>query len=177
MRLYGELVYRWCRNVGLQPDDASDVSQEVFRVVSSKITKFEPDRKPTGAFRSWLWGITRLQLLDHFRNNARQPVGAGGTNANLVLLEIEDDSDEPESLDGIHPKNLLLRNALEMLETQLDPSTWQSFWRMTVEGHSAREIGDELGLKSAAVRQGKYRVITKLRELLGDDFPDLAENS
>lgn len=173
VRLYGNLVYGWCRNAGLQPDDAADVSQEVFQTVSAKIDRFDSTRKSSGAFRSWLWGITRLKILDQARAKARQPVGAGGTSANMVIQRLEDDANEPDSVDGVTPKQLLLKNALELLEPQFDTSTWQSFWRMTIEGHSASEIGAELGLKSPAVRQAKYRVIKKLPELLGDDFPEL----
>ena len=32
-RLYGPMVYSWCRNLGLPPDDVEDVGQDVFRVV------------------------------------------------------------------------------------------------------------------------------------------------
>ena len=177
VRLYGELVYQWCRNAGLQPDDAADVSQEVFQIISAKIDRFDAGRKSSGAFRSWLWGITRLEILDHARAGVRQPVGAGGTDANIVIGKLEDETGEPDSVNGVTAKQLLLKNALEILEPQFDSTTWQSFWRMTIKGDSAKEIGEELGLKSPAVRQGKYRVINKLRELLGDDFPELASQS
>ena len=30
LRLYGPVVYGWCRHAGLQPADATDVGQEVF---------------------------------------------------------------------------------------------------------------------------------------------------
>src|SRR5262245_66641611 len=36
-RLYGPLVYAWCRRAGLQPADAADVLQEAFVTVSARV--------------------------------------------------------------------------------------------------------------------------------------------
>ncbi len=87
-RLYGPIVYSWCREAGLQPDDADDVGQEVFRVVAQKIETFERGLKASGAFRSWLWGITRLEILYYLRSAKRQPVGEGGTDHHLSLQRL-----------------------------------------------------------------------------------------
>ena len=35
VKLYGPLVYRWCREAGLQASDATDVGQEVFGAVAT----------------------------------------------------------------------------------------------------------------------------------------------
>ena len=172
MRLYAELVYRWCRNAGLQSDDAADVSQDVFRIVSQKIDSFEPGRKASGNFRAWLWGIARIQILDYHRKRHRQPIGSGGSDANQLLTQLEDYAEQPATVDNLDPRQILLNSALEILQPKFDPTTWQSFWRMSIEGHSAKEIGNDLNLTSSAVRQAKYRVICKLREILGDDYPD-----
>ena len=75
VRLYGPIIYSWCRNAGLQGSDVEDVGQEIFHVVSKKLSAFEADRKSSGAFRSWLWGISRLQILDHLRKGAACRVG------------------------------------------------------------------------------------------------------
>lgn len=174
-RLYGPLVYSWCRSAGLQPEDVDDVGQEVFRVVSNKLNTFDPGRKASGAFRSWLWGITRLQVLDYFRAVQRQPVGHGGTDHNMSLQRLEDSSVELEIVDDVTSRQLLLQSAVEMLKQHFDPRTWQAFWDMAVKGRPAKDIGDELGMAAKAVRQAKFRVTKKLRELLGDDFPEVAK--
>ena len=173
-RLYGPIVYSWCRNAGLQRSDAEDVGQEVFRVVSKKLGAFEPGRKSSGAFRSWLWGITRLQILDHLRSAGRQPVGLGGTEHNMGLQRLEQDTSEPQSIDGVTPQRLLLKSAIDVLKSEFDPRTWQAFWDMSVKGRPAKDIGEELDMTAKAVRQAKFRVTKKLRELLDDDFPELA---
>ncbi|HRX81500.1 MAG TPA: sigma-70 family RNA polymerase sigma factor [Pirellulaceae bacterium] len=173
-RLYGPLVYSWCRNMGLQPDDVDDVGQEVFRVVSLKLGTFEPGKKSFGAFRSWLWGITRLETLNHLRSVRRQPIGLGGTDHYIILQRVEDESKEPDSIAGLTPQQLLLQSAFDVLKSEFDPRTWQAFWDMAVKGRPARDIGEELDMTAKAVRQAKFRVTKKLRELLDDDFMGLA---
>src|SRR5439155_1036936 len=56
-KLYGPLVYSWCRRRGLQDSDAADVLQEVFRAVAGKIEDYA--QGPGSTFRGWLWTITR----------------------------------------------------------------------------------------------------------------------
>ncbi|MFT5325356.1 MAG: RNA polymerase sigma-70 factor (ECF subfamily) [Planctomycetaceae bacterium] len=168
-RLYGPLVYAWCRSAGLQPDDVDNVGQEVFRVVVQKIGTFQPNRKPSGAFRSWLWGVTRLQILNHLRAAKRQPVGKGGTDHHLSLQRLEQESQEPENVGGVTSRQLLAQSAIGVLQAEFDPRTWQAFWDLAVKGRSAKDIGDELDMTAKAVRQAKFRVTKKLRELLGED--------
>lgn len=175
VRLYGPLVYSWCRSAGLQPADVADVAQNALQVVAGNIHSFEPGRKASGAFRSWLWGVTRFRILDHFRQRDKQTAGTGGTDANILLANLEQQAEEPESVDGITPRQLLLQTAIEMLKAEFDARTWQAFWGMAVEGNSAREIGNELDMTAKAVRQAKFRVTKKLRVLLEDDFPDVLQ--
>jgi RNA polymerase sigma-70 factor (ECF subfamily) len=167
-RLYGPIVYSWCRNAGLQPGDVEDVGQEVFRVISLKLGQFDPSRKKSGAFRSWLWGITRLRILDHLRATQRQPIARGGTDNDVVFHQLEAD-EEPETVDGVTSEQLLVQNAIRLLQEEFDPRTWQAFWDMTTKGRPARDIGNELGMTPKAVRQAKFRVTKKLRTMLEDD--------
>ena len=47
-RVYGPLVYRWTREGGLQPEDAADVVQEVFRSLIGAIERFDGKRADFG---------------------------------------------------------------------------------------------------------------------------------
>lgn len=176
VRLYAPLVYGWARNAGVEPDHASDIRQEVFKVVWQKLPTFDSDRSDSGGFRSWLWGITRLQMLDHFRRESAQTPGAGGSSANFRLQELTEGSDEPESVAGNSAHQIVVQSAMEILQSETASDTWQSFYRMAVKGDSAKTIGEELGMTSKAVRQAKFRVTQKLRELVGTDFPLLLQS-
>jgi RNA polymerase sigma-70 factor, ECF subfamily len=56
--LYGLLVYDWCRNWGLSPEDVADAVQEVFRSVVTGIHRFRREG-PQDSFGQ-LWLIERL---------------------------------------------------------------------------------------------------------------------
>src|SRR5690606_7771386 len=73
--LYGPLVYHWTRKAGLQPADAADVVQDVFRSVLAGIDRF--DDAGGGSFRGWLRTIARTRLIDWQRRTARQTPGTG----------------------------------------------------------------------------------------------------
>ena len=101
VKLYGPLVYAWCRRWGIQPNDAADVAQEVFRAVAGSIQGFRKDR-PNASFRGWLWTIARHEACDHFSRLAKSPQVIGGTDLQLQLAEISeqcaDGDDDPEEL-------------------------------------------------------------------------------
>jgi RNA polymerase sigma-70 factor (ECF subfamily) len=65
--LYGPVIYNWCRRAGLQPADASDATQDVFRGVMTGIAQLRHGQ-PGDSFRGWLSAITRYKVQDHFRS-------------------------------------------------------------------------------------------------------------
>src|SRR5690242_19701971 len=80
VRLYTPLVHTWCGRFGLRGADAADVAQEAFRTAAARMDQFRRDR-PGDTFRGWLRAVTRTAALMHFRQQARQPQAAGGTDA------------------------------------------------------------------------------------------------
>ena len=63
VNLYGPLVYHWSRSAGLQPADATEVTQEVFCSVLASVETFERS-KQNHSFRGWLRTITRHKVAD-----------------------------------------------------------------------------------------------------------------
>jgi RNA polymerase sigma-70 factor (ECF subfamily) len=165
--LYGPLVYYWCRRFGLKPADASDVFQDVFSAVLTAIGGFR--RRDGGAFRGWLWTITRNKIRDHYRKLGAQGEAVGGTDACRRLGQVPDEepdaSDEGPDRDEI---NGLLHRGLQLVRAEFEQRTWEAFWRVTVEGQSTSEVADDLGVSANAVRQAKSRVLRRLRAELGD---------
>lgn len=164
-QLYGPLIYGWGRQSGLQPSDAADVAQDVFRSVFQAIERFDQER-PDGRFRSWLLGVTRNRLRDFFRDRQQQPLGAGGTTAHLGFQQVLDNALSEQSL-ATSTKSLALR-ALAMIETDFEEATWRAFWRTAIEGHAPRKVAEEFGMSVASVYKAKSRVLQRLREELGE---------
>lgn len=163
-RLYTPLVYRWTRQCGLQANDAADVAQEVFASVARAIDRFRHDH-PEATFRGWLWTITRNQVRLYFRRTQRLPDARGGSTANLLLAEQPDD-DGPSEPEAFNAEVILVHRAVQLVRPDFQPHTWQAFWRVVVDGATAAEVGAELGMTPAAVRQAKFRVLCRLQDEL-----------
>lgn len=164
-RLYGPTVYSWARKCGLQDQDAADVTQEVFASVSRRIPDFRHN-KPGSTFRGWLWTITRNAVRLFYRQQERRPVATGGTDALDRWQQIPAVLDQESLPDAQNTQSVLVRRALELIRDECDLRTWHAFQRLAVDEVPVKEIADELGMSSGAVRQAKYRVLCRLREML-----------
>lgn len=61
-------VYRYLLIALKNPDDAQEVSQEVFVRALSMLGRYEPAR---GEFRDWLFSMVRSLAIDHLRKGGR----------------------------------------------------------------------------------------------------------
>ncbi|HUY87400.1 MAG TPA: sigma-70 family RNA polymerase sigma factor [Pirellulales bacterium] len=165
--LYSPLVYHWCRGWQLHAHDAADVVQEVFQSVAVSMRGFRKSQ-PNDTFRGWLRTITRNKVCDHFRRTGRQPIAAGGTDGERRLADFP----APLAADGTppddEPERELFFRALELIRSDFAQTSWQAFWRTTVDGLSAPEVAAELAMTPGAVRVAKSRVLQRLRSELRD---------
>ena len=163
-RLYGPLVYAWCRRAGLQAADAEDVLQDTFVTVASRIGEFRHGGEGH-TFRGWLWTITRFKIGDWLRKQSRHPVGTGGSEALRRLNETPEPElpqDEPVGPSGLHAR------ALELVRGEFEERTWKAFWGVVVEGGDPVEVASALGMSRNAVYVARSRVLRRLRESLGE---------
>lgn len=171
MYLYGPLVYEWCRRMGLQDADASDVGQDVFRAVFGAIGRFERN-SGQGSFRKWLKSVTNNKVRDFARSKRRGAEGVGGSDALARLLEIAaDPASDPNDADAPSDEVLLLRRAVELVLADLSEETRQAFWQVVAEGRDPADVARELGLSVNAVYLVKSRVKRRIRE----EFDGLVE--
>ncbi len=164
--VYTPLVYGWARRGGLSDADAADVVQEVFRSVFRHATDFGGQNEQT-SFRGWLWTITRNQVRLFYRQRSATSQARGGTDFARQLNEYPDWIDDEEEPVTSSERRSLLQRTLTVIRGDFDDTTWQAFWRLTVENHTTADIGAELGISQGAVRQAKYRVLCRLREEMG----------
>ena len=161
-RLYGPLVYGWCRRRGLRPPDAEDVVQEVFLTVAARVADFR--REPEGgSFRGWLWTITRHKLGDWIR---RQKSREQAADADPSAWE---DPGGPAGGDEGGEAGSLYRRALDLIRAEFEEPSWQAFWRVAVEGEDPAAVAGDLGMTRNAIYIAKSRILRRLRECLGDD--------
>ncbi|CAN5545346.1 hypothetical protein BH11PLA2_BH11PLA2_25280 [soil metagenome] len=143
----------------------ADLMQEVFLAVHRSLDRFE--RVKPGAFRGWLWTITRNKIRDHARQAV--PNAEGGSAAADRWNSLPDAEPEPNenSVTGEHQQSLLLR-ALDIIHGDFNAQTWAAFEAVILRQRPAAEVAAELGLSTGAVYQARARVLHRLREELGD---------
>ncbi len=163
--LYSPVVYRWCRQSGLQEDDAADISQEVFRVVAVKIGSFRYEG-PRDSFRGWLWTITRNKVRDFFRASSGKPRASGGSTAQGQLQEVPDSAEDPDVASGLDTQASLAHRALQLVQGDFAEHTWEAFVRLTLHGEPADRISEDLGMSVGAVHTARWRVLRRLRDEL-----------
>lgn len=168
VEVYSPLIYVWCRQCDLQPEDALDVSQQAFHAVSRSISTFSHG-KGKGSFRGWLWTITRNLIRNHLTRTLRGPRPQGGTSVQLRLMQEPESLDEESMLNATSSAQCASMHAiLDSARADFDDKTWQCFWLVAMEGFSAVEVAERLGMRPAAVRQAKYRISKRLRRDLKD---------
>ena len=164
VEIYSPLIYGFGRKHGLQDADAVDLTQEVLRIVARTAERFEYDAK-LGSFRGWLFTIVRNELRTWLSRQQRVVVGSGDTVDQIRLAEIADDATESAAWDQDHERRLFAW-AAEQVQKEVQPATWQAFWRTAVEGQSGKDVADELQMSIAAVYLAKSRVMARLKELV-----------
>jgi len=160
---YSWLVFQWCRNDGLNLDDAADVVQTVMAQVAVSLPNFEKDGQKA-AFRRWLRTITRRRVADFCRADAKQPRGEGGSTAQQRLHSVPNAAESSSDGEGLDSIRVRLWNLIESVEDEFDESTWQAFWLTSIENRTSTEAGALLEMSANAVRLAKGRVLRRLRE-------------
>jgi RNA polymerase sigma-70 factor (ECF subfamily) len=168
--IYGPLVYEWARKSGLKKHDSEDIVQEVFRRVATRVGDFEHGNR-NSTFRGWLWTICRNAITDRYRKLAGDLAQAEG--GSIALQRVQNAPDWIDNEDASEPElsskqeAALLRRALKLVEKDFAAHTWKAFWDFTIEGHSAKDVAQEIGMSESGVRQAKFRVLARLKEELG----------
>ncbi len=169
--LYGPIISFWIKDHHLAHEDSQDVYQEVFAAIAKNIERFER-HGGTGKFRCWLKVITQSKVHNHFRRSAIERA-VGGTTAIRNLDEIADpevdDNEIDSAADLTETENAaIVQGVIRLIQDEFRESTWQSFWLTAIDGKSAAEVADDLGLTAEAVRKNKSRVLARLREALAE---------
>ncbi|MFN7333192.1 MAG: RNA polymerase sigma factor, partial [bacterium] len=151
VRIYGPLIYSYCRRKNLQENDAADVAQEVLTRVSKAIRTFEYDPNK-GRFRDWLGRITHNEIVRLLQAKGKNPQDIGEDN-NVELVA----GDSGSAWDD-HFHAALLDAALKRIESEFEPETWRAFRAVWIETQSPTQAAAELGISVEKTYVAKSRV-------------------
>lgn len=163
--VYLPLIRRWLGRVPGLGDEASDLAQEVFLIVSRELPRF--DRQREGSFRAWLRGITVNRVRSHWRRRRRGPV-VGFDRSDDFLAQLADPGSElAREWDRDHDQQVI-QKLLAVVQPDFSPVTWKAFHRFALDGQPAARVAEELGMTENAVVQAKSRVLRRMRAEAGD---------
>lgn len=161
--LYSPLLFYWARRIGLQDADAADLVQEVMALLVLKMSEFAYDRKQS--FRGWL----RMVTLNKWREwHRRRPLPMATDNDKWLDEAVVDESHA--FWDEEYHKHLIA-HALQVMQAEFEPATWQACWATAVENRPVAEVSRDLGLTTGAVYVAKSKVLKRLREELAGLWP------
>ncbi len=128
---------------------AEDLTADTFAKAWQKLDSFD-FRHPRG----WLYKIARNRLADHWRTHHTVPLEEG--------FDPEDDHESVETrTDRKLAKEQLLAGLAELPEDMRSIVTLRF-----IEGYSARQTGQALGISEGNVRVMQHRALKKLKGLL-----------
>ena len=156
--LYGRLVYHWCRQSGLSPEDTQDVGQQVFVSVLRCLKNFRRN-KPRDSFRGWIRVITRSRIADHFLAKRGKPTEYTSKSPNALAQIVDDDT-----LGGIHQDAIVLfEQAVRLMWTEFSDHDCNAFLGVVIEGMPAKDVSKKLGISVNSVYIAKSRILKRLR--------------
>lgn len=160
VEIYAPLVYGFARKRGLQ--DAADLTQDVLRAVAGAACGLAYDPK-RGSFRGWLFTVVRNKLVNFFNAQKRQVRGSGDTDLKELLEEQPAPPEDTDQWERDYEHRLFVW-ATNQVRGGFEESTWQAFWQTAMEGKSAKETADALGISVGAVYIAKSRVLARLKK-------------
>ena len=169
-RIYSTLVWRWSMDQHglLSREDREDVIQTVFARIPQAIPEFE--RMRLGSFRRWLKVMTKNVVCDTCRK--RGTVAAGGTDAWIIMQQVQEDTQETLERETQE----LDRNALRSIDLGLESRDVEVMLQL-MRGRQPAEVALSFGLTRNNVYVIKNRVKEKLRIFLGraDEIVPISE--
>lgn len=170
--LFGPMVYAMCRRSGLGSEAAADVMQETFLSVSKSLAKFKY-RDSSDTFRGWLCRIAQHRIADFHRRRSAVLSAVGGSELRDAIEAFADPIAESDSLSDdtsltSDDMRAVVGRAAALVQSEVEPRSWNAFWMTAIEGQAAPEVAKSLGMQSAAVRKAKSRIARRLREVIGD---------
>ena len=163
VELYDPLLRGWLRQKSIPADHVDDIVQNAMAVVVKKLRDFQHNGR-AGAFRTWLRSITLNCLREHWREQKSNPRGAGGSEVQMLIAELEDPESQTSRIWNEEHDRHVMRQLMEQLRHEFDSKTWSAFEQFAIANRPAADVAEELGMTSNAVFIAKSRVLNRLRK-------------
>jgi RNA polymerase sigma factor (sigma-70 family) len=163
---YNRRIYNICYRFAGSPDDAQDLTQEVFIKMYRTLNSYDVER---GAFMTWVTIITRNLLVDHFRKGKQDRMtdsldSAPSEHEDAMPLseQIPDKSVPPDS--RVH--NREARETIHRALQKLSPDLREAVILRDLQDMDYKEIATVLKVPEGTVKSRINRGRAELARLL-----------
>ena len=161
VRTYEPLILTIAQRRGLQHADAAEVTQEVLKRVASSIETWDPDPRK-GAFRGWLYRVTRNLTIDYLRHHRRWRERDHIADLEAIPTPSDDESQEFR----LEFERQLFNWAAGEVKAAFKPDNWQAFWLTAVENKSVEVVSEHLNLPRSKVYVARSRVMARIAKVI-----------
>jgi RNA polymerase sigma-70 factor (ECF subfamily) len=166
VRLHNRRIYNLCYRFTSSPDDAQDLTQDVFIKVYRTLGSYDVDK---GAFTTWLTTLTRNLLVDHFRRSRQdrltESIDAGlreEEDSPSLSDRLEDQSPNPDDRLASKETQKMVQQAL----THLSPDLREAVILRDLQDLDYKEIAQVLKVPEGTVKSRINRGRMELARLL-----------
>ena len=166
VRLQNRRIYNLCYRFTNSPDDAQDLTQEVFIRVYRTLGSYDVEK---GAFTTWLTTLTRNLLVDHFRRSRQDRI------TDSMDAHMGDEEDGPSLSERIADRGPSPDDRLASQETQkmvraalarLSPDLREAVILRDLQDMDYKEIAQVLRVPEGTVKSRINRGRMELARLL-----------
>jgi RNA polymerase sigma-70 factor (ECF subfamily) len=167
---YNRRIYNICYRFCGSPDDAADLTQDVFIKIYRTLNTFDGTR---AAFMTWVTTVTRNLLVDHFRKgkydrmtDSLEATPVSQEDGLSLGEQLEDQSASPEERVSSSQTQKLVHEALQ----KLSPELREAVILRDLQDMDYKEIAQVLKIPEGTVKSRINRGRTELARLLQRNY-------
>lgn len=163
---YGPIVRGFAKKLHLREHEVDDAVQETMVTFVTRYRQGDYDREK-GRLRSWLCGLAYHKIRHILDRRVQQERRATRADDQGHPIETIPDEDRMAELWETQWQNAVIKRCLDQIRDETDPIRLRAFELYALQGWSADDVAEELGISRNMVYLSKSRVlgrVSKLRE-------------
>jgi RNA polymerase sigma-70 factor (ECF subfamily) len=152
---YTPIIYRWCRNTGLNHQDTEEITQQLMCRLVRALRNYKYDQQQK--FRSWLFVCTRNVIFQFWKDEAKRK-----TESRFDLTEVCQSQSLIEFLNESYDREFEME-ARKRVQQKVGDRDWKLFLALTESSRVASQLAAEWNLTVDNVYKIKSRIVAALQ--------------